>query len=367
VASLSREVGKVKVRNYCADGKRLGSLMNTALQLRRQLAVLTVLFVVPVLVWLLRQNGAHFLETTLLVIAVLAGSGLELITRIYSVALRLKSQIRQIQNQALLAALAKLAVVGVAIAVFFNAIVAILSVVIGYAVQFWMLRRWTARNIDSDAPRDDAMRSEIISVIRKQSPHSIYFCLQGQITVWLISIFGSADNVANIGALGRLAMVFMIVSSVSVEVILPAFSRIQSATQLRRRFFQIVFGYFAISTLLMGVIIAFPRQILSVLGSQYANLQSEGILMAASAIVTAIAGLLWTVNAARAWIVPPHILIPCTIVLQVVLVMILDLSTVRGVLLFSIYSGLPSIILSMWWAVRRMWALPVASPVSDYV
>jgi len=286
------------------DGKRLGSLMNTALQLRRQLAVLTVLFVVPVLVWLLRQNGAHFLETTLLVIAVLAGSGLELITRIYSVALRLKSQIRQIQNQALLAALAKLAVVGVAIAVFFNAIVAILSVVIGYAVQFWMLRRWTARNIDSDAPRDDAMRSEIISVIRKQSPHSIYFCLQGQITVWLISIFGSADNVANIGALGRLAMVFLIVSSVSVEVILPAFSRIQSATQLRRRFFQIVFGYFAISTLLMGVIIAFPRQILSILGSQYANLQSEGILMAASAIVTAIAGLLWTVNAARAWIVP---------------------------------------------------------------
>jgi O-antigen/teichoic acid export membrane protein len=348
------------------DGKRLGSLMNTALQLRRQLAVLTVLFVVPVLVWLLRQNGAHFLETTLLVIAVLAGSGLELITRIYSVALRLKSQIRQIQNQALLAALAKLAVVGVAIAVFFNAIVAILSVVIGYAVQFWMLRRWTVRNIDSDAPRDDAMRSEIISVIRKQSPHSIYFCLQGQITVWLISIFGSADNVANIGALGRLAMVFMIVSSVSVEVILPAFSRIQSATQLRRRFFQIVFGYFAISTLLMGVIIAFPRQILSILGSQYANLQSEGILMAASAIVTAIAGLLWTVNAARAWIVPPHILIPCTIVLQVVLVMILDLSTVRGVLLFSIYSGLPSIILSMWWAVRRMWELPVASPVSDY-
>ena len=348
------------------DNKRLGSLMNTALQLRRQLAVLTVLVVVPVLVWLLRQNGAHLLETVLLVLVVLAGSGLELITRIYSVALRLKSQIRQIQKQALVAGFMKLAVVGVAIFVFFNAIVAILSVVIGYAVQFWMLRRWTARNIDKDAPKDEVMRSEIISVIKKQAPHSIYFCLQGQITVWLISIFGSADNVANVGALGRLAVLFMIVSSVSVEVILPAFSRIQSADQLRRRFFQIVLGYFAISTLLMCVIIAFPRQILSVLGSQYANLQSEGILMAASAVVAAIGGLLWTVNAARAWIVPPHILIPCTIVLQVVLVMILDLSTVRGVLLFSIYSGLPGIILSMWWAMRRMWELPTTSHASNY-
>jgi len=348
------------------DNKRLGSLMNTALQLRRQLAVLTVLVVVPMLVWLLRQNGAHLLETVVLVLVVLAGSGLELITRIYSVALRLKSQIRQIQKQALVAGFMKLAVVGVAIFVFFNAIVAILSVVIGYAVQFWMLRRWTARNIDKDAPKDEVMRSEIISVIKKQAPHSIYFCLQGQITVWLISIFGSADNVANVGALGRLAVLFMIVSSVSVEVILPAFSRIQSADQLRRRFFQIVLGYFAISTLLMCVIIAFPRQILSVLGSQYANLQSEGILMAASAVVAAIGGLLWTVNAARAWIVPPHILIPCTIVLQVVLVMILDLSTVRGVLLFSIYSGLPGIILSMWWAMRRMWELPTTSHASNY-
>jgi len=336
------------------------------LQLRRQLAILTVLFVVPVLVWLLRQNGAHLLETALLVIVVLAGTGLELITRIYSVALRLKSQIRQIQNQALMAALVKLAVVGVALFIFFNATVAILSVVIGYAVQFWMLRRWIDRNIDRDAPKDPAMRSEIISVIRKQSPHSIYFCLQGQLTVWLISIFGSTDNVANVGALGRLALLFTIVSSVSVEVILPAFSRIQSAQQVRKRFFQIVFSYCAMSTLLMGVIIAFPKQILSILGSQYANLQSEGILMAVSAIFATIGGLLWAVNAARAWIVPPYLLIPCTIILQVVLVMILDLSSVRGVLLFSIYSGLPSIVLSVWFAVRRMWEMPVTAPVSSY-
>jgi len=348
------------------DNQRLGSLLNTALQLRRQMAVLTLLIVVPILVWLLRQNGAPLPEMVLLVLAVLAGAGLELITRIYSVALRLKSQIRQIQNQALTAAFVKLAVVGVALFIFFNATVAILSVVIGYAVQFWMLRRWVAKNIDRTAPQDNIMRAEIMSVIRKQSPHSIYYCLQGQITVWLISIFGSTDNVANVGALGRLALLFTMVSTVFGDVILPAFSRIQSINQVRRRFFQIVFGYFAMSTLLMGVIIVFPRQILSVLGSQYANLQSEGILMAASAIVIAIGGLLWAVNASRAWIVPPHILIPCTLVLQVILVMVLDLSTVRGVLLFSIYSGLPSIVLSIWCAVRRMWEIPVVNPASNY-
>src|ERR1700730_9275637 len=149
------------------DNHRLGSLLNTALQLRRQLAVLTMLIVVPVLIWLLRQNGAKALATAVLVLAVLAGSGLELITRIYGIALRLRSEIRQIQKQALLAALVKLALIAIAASVFLNATIAIFAVVLGYAVKFWMLRRWTSQEIDTEAPADPAMRSEIMAVIRK--------------------------------------------------------------------------------------------------------------------------------------------------------------------------------------------------------
>ncbi|MGH9537913.1 MAG: hypothetical protein ACRD3H_08310, partial [Terriglobales bacterium] len=209
------------------DGRRLGSLLTTAMQLRRQLAILTVAVVVPVLVWLLVQNGANALVTAGLVIAVLAGSGLELITRVYAVALRLRSEVRQIQNQALVAAFVKLAAVGIALFIFFNAIVAIATVVLGYAVQFWMLRRWVSREIDTSAPGDPALRSEIIAILRRQGPHSIYYCLQGQITVWLISVFGNSENVANVGALGRLVAAFALLSSVMIEVVLPAFARIR--------------------------------------------------------------------------------------------------------------------------------------------
>src|SRR3984893_17300871 len=149
------------------DKRRLGSLLNTALQLRRQLGALTVLAVVPVLIWLLAQNGASRLTIIGLVVAVLAGSGMELITRVYAVALRLRSEIRQIQNQAMLAAFVKLAVIGIAASVFLNATIAIFAVVLGYGVQFWMLRRWTSQEIDTDAPADPAMRHEIMAVIRK--------------------------------------------------------------------------------------------------------------------------------------------------------------------------------------------------------
>jgi O-antigen/teichoic acid export membrane protein len=343
------------------DSRRLGSLLNTALQLRRRLAVFTVVAVVPVLIWLLRQNGASRLTMIGLVVAVLAGSGLELITRIYAVALRLRSEIREIQNQALLSALAKLVVVGIALFVFMNALIAIASVVIGFAVQFVMLRRWVHRKIDRTAPADLVMRSEIVSVLKQQAPHSIYYCLQGQITVWLISIFGNAESVANVGALGRLAVAFALLSSITAEVVLPAFARIQSAHQLRRRYVQIVAGYVAVSVLSVAAVAIFPRQILSVLGQQYSGLHTEGILMAACAVVSTTAGLLWAINCARAWIVPPALLIPCTILVQALTIAFLNLSTVKGVLLFTMYSWVPSIFLSVRLAMKRMWE-PIVIP-----
>ena len=343
------------------DHQRLSSLVNTALQLRRQLAALTVLFVVPVLIWLLLQNGANPLVTLGVVLAVLAGSALELFTHIYAIALRLRSEFRQIQTQALSGALVKLAIVGIALFIFLNATVALSAVVLGYAVQFWMARRWVNREIDREAPADPEMRSEIVSVLRRAAPHSLYYCLQAQITVWLISIFGNSENVANVGALGRLVVVFALLSSVTVEVVLPAFSRIQSLGQLRRRYLQIVLGYFVFSVLLVGVVAAFPQQVLSILGSQYSHLHSEGILMAACAVASTMAGLLWATNAARAWIVPPLLLIPCTIAVQVVLVFLLRLSTVRGVLLFTMYTWVPSIAFSVGLAVKKMWGAKAAT------
>jgi hypothetical protein len=327
--------------------------------LRRLLAALTLLAVVPVLIWLLAQNGASWLTILGLVVAVLAGSGLELITRIYAVALRLRSEIRQIQNQALISALAKLAIVGIAMFVFMNAAIAIVSVVIGYAVQFVMLRRWVHREVDQSAPADPAMRSEIISVLKRQAPHSIYYCLQGQIAVWLVSIFGNADSVANVGALGRLVVFFSLLSSITVEVVLPAFARIQSVHQLRRRYFQIVAAYCGVAVLSIVVVAVFPQQILSVLGRQYSGLHAEGILMAVCAVVSTTAGLLWAINSARAWIVSPALLIPCTIAVQVAVISVLNLSTVKGVLLFTMYSWVPCIVLSVWLAMKQMCSTPV--------
>src|SRR5208337_2650321 len=298
--------------------------------------------------------GASVPKTAILVTAVLVGCGLELITRIYSVALRLKSAIRQIQNQALVAALVKLAIVGIAVLFWFNVEIAIFAVVAGYAVQYWMLHRWAANNLDERVTGDAEMRGDILAVVRKQAPLSIYYCLQTQITVWLISVFGTADRVADVGALGRLAVVFSILGSLASEVLFPAFARIQNPRILRKRYFQIILAFSAFSASLIGVVALFPRQVLAVLGSQYGHLQTEGILMAISSVLGAIAGLAWGLNGSRAWIVSPAKFIPATLAVQVLLVYFLNLSTVRGVIALSIFSTLPSIVWSICFSILRI-------------
>jgi len=200
-------------------------------------------------------------------------------TRIYAVALRLKSEIRQIQNQALVGAFVKLAIVGIGVLLWFNVEIAIFAVVTGYAVQYWMLRLWNTNNLDGRAPGDPEMRSEILAVVKKQAPPHDLLLLAGTDYSVADQCLRNADRVADVGALGRLAVVFSILGAVTSEILFPAFARVQSAQMVRRRYLQIVFAYAAISGLLIGVVALFPGQVLAVLGSRYSHLHTEGLLM----------------------------------------------------------------------------------------
>ncbi len=336
------------------DRGRLSQLLRTSLLLRRQMAAAAVPVVVGLLVWLLRRNGAPAGKIAVLVAIVLAGCGLELVTRIYVVALRLNSEIRQIQKQSLFAALLKFCLLAAAVALWFNVEFALLAVVAGFAVQYWMLRNWSRTHLDANATPDPEMRSEIVSVVRRQSPHSIYYCLQAQITVWLISVFGNADRVADVGALARLAVVFVVLGSLTSELVFPAFARIQNLSTLRQRYLQIVCGFAAVSGLLIGVVAIFPGEVLSVLGSRYSHLRTEGILMALNSVMGAMAGLTWGLNASRAWIISPVTFIPVVLMIQIGLIAVLDFATVRGVLLFSTVTALSGFVWSIGFALLRM-------------
>jgi hypothetical protein len=215
-------------------------------------------------------------------------------------------------------------------------------------LQYILLRRYVAAVIDIDAPENAADARAMRGFIRNQAPSAIFFCLQGQITVFLISVFGHRVNsVAEIGALGRLAMIFAVLSNLLTNVFAPAFARCENPRRLRWQYFAIVGGVAVFSAVVLGSAALFPREFLLVLGSKYAHLERELVLVVAGAVGSALTSTLWALNASKAWIAGSWLYIPLTLATQLAMIPLIDFSSVRDVLVFNLVSAIPSLLLNM--------------------
>ena len=74
--------------------------------------------------------------------------------------------------------------------------------------------------------------------------------------------------------------------------------------------------------------------------------------MVGGAVLTALAGTLWSLNAAKAWIAGSWLYIPLTLATQIALIPSTDFSSVSGVLIFSLVSAVPSLLLNLFLSYR---------------
>lgn len=338
------------------DPHRFGQLINTALRLRKYLAVAATGVVAPILFWMLTRNGASLSYAVLLTLLVLAGLSLQLTTVVLMVVPRLHSQIPRVQMIDLFGALARLALICTAYFLFLNAAVATLATAASIAVQYVLLKRWTAGDIDTRAEESREDRSEITGIIKSQVPNSIFYCLQGQVTIWLIAIFGSTASIAEVGALGRLGVAFAVVGAVMTSIVLPSFARCQSPPELRRRYLQIVGAFILFGLVLIALARFFPDQILWVLGAKYAHLSKALLLMIGLTAFSSVITVMWSLNSTKAWIKYSWLNIPGVLITQAFLLTVLDISTLEGVLWLGILSLAPTLLLNVGLSIRGLTA-----------
>src|SRR4029077_5754261 len=95
-------------------------------------------------------------------------------------------------------------------------------------------RRYARNVIDLTAPENPEDRRAIFRLTRKLAANTLFYCFQGQITVFLISLFAHrATSVSEVGALGRLAMIFTVLSTLLTNIFVPAYARCQDEHKLR--------------------------------------------------------------------------------------------------------------------------------------
>ncbi len=349
LADIGISIGLVSIGGRVwQDRERFGQLIKTGQRLRRTLGVIAIVIVAPILYLMLVKNGASVAYAVGLIAIVLAGLWIQLSIGVLSVVPRLHSNIRRIQAIDLTGAIARLIVLVALIFVFLNASAAMVVGSAALVLQWWLLRRYVATVVDLNAPENAEDRTAMLGFIRNQAANAIFFCVQGQITIFLISFFGTrANSVAEVGALGRLAMIFAVLSNLLTNVFAPAFARCQSPRRLRWQFAGIIGAVGAFSAVLVTAAALFPRAFLFVLGGKYMHLEQELVLMVAGAVASALTGTFWALNASKAWIAGSWLYVPLTLVTQAAMIPFVDFSSVRGVLVFNLISAVPNLLINL--------------------
>ena len=349
LADIGISVGLVSIGGRVWQSRhRFGQLVKTALHLRRQLGIVVVLVVTPIMYFLLNRNGASISYTLILIGLVLIGLVFQLSIGVLGVIPRLRADIGRIQVIDFTAAVARLLVLLALVFVFLNAGVAVAVASAISLLQYLMFRHYAAEVVDLNAAENSEDRVEIIRLTKHLAANSVFYCFQGQITIFLIGFFAHRTaSVAEVGALGRLAMIFSVLTNLLTNVFVPAFARCQSKRKLSLLYLGIIGCVTAFSLAIVLGAWLFPDQFLFVLGNKYAHLHQELLLMVGGAVLGALTGTFWSLNASKAWVGGAWLYIPLTLATQVLLIPSTDFSSVTGVLIFNLLSAIPNLLLNM--------------------
>ena len=322
---------------------RLGAVLATGLALRRKVSFACMAVLVPILWWLAQRQGNSFSQALLLCVSVTPVFLLTANGALLEVPLRLHQRLRQLQVMQLAAAVARLACIAFMSAVYPVAWLAVLSSL----PPLWLLNRKLRERSSVlahfDAGYDNEAHKKITAQVLRSLPGTIYFVFASQLTVLLISFFGTTEGVAQVGALGRIATVVSFLLLVFHMIATPRYARIpETETKKLLRFYLLLMGSLATACVL-AVLCAWiaPRAVLFILGAKYGSLTSEVVIAVASGAISVLASAAAGMAAVRGTVVTPLISIPPSLAIQALLVLLLPLDSVASMFWLSI--GLSSV------------------------
>jgi O-antigen/teichoic acid export membrane protein len=322
------------------DRSRFGQLVQTALGLRRQFALVAAAICFPLMIWLLRRNGATPGATLGLCLAIAASVIPLLGSTIWSAALLLHGRYQSVQRLDLNNGLLRVAMIGGLAVSRINAVLAATAGTITYIVQAIFLCRWSREVADPAARRNPEDRRELIRLSLKSLPNTVFFCLQGQITLLILTLTSNPTGIADLTALGRLALLFAVFSVMFANVLTPRFARCQAAARLARLYLLLVGGTVLV---LLPVVIAaflFPDPFLWLLGEKYSGLRQECGWVVAAGCLTQLFTVLWSLNSSKAWIsIQSAGYIPIILIAQVIAALCLNLREFHAVVLFTVITA----------------------------
>ena len=322
------------------DKIKLGLVFSTGIHLRKRFAVFSLILSTPILVYLLLSNGASIPATILICVTLIPAFYAGLWDSLLVIIPQLHQSIVPLQKNQIMVGVLRLVLSGLSLIIFPWSFVAILAGGLPRIYGNIKLRKLNKEHITETDEVDPVVKKDILKIVKKFMPGAIYYSLSGQITMWLLSVFGNTTSIAQIGALGKFGMILTLVTAITSTLVIPRFARLPIyKNNLIARYFQILSGLFLLMFLVIVVTYLFPNQILWILGGDYKDLQYELILCILGACLGVSADIAFGLLSSRGWMYNPILYISVNILSIIALALTLDITTLRGALWMNVVIG----------------------------
>jgi len=142
---------------------------------------------------------------------------------------------------------------------------------------------------------------ELLRYVLPATPAIVFSAFQSQISLFLVSLFGSTVHIAEVAALGRIGQLFLVLMTFNTVVVEPFVARL-SRRRIGRYF--VLFPVLAALACALPVIVAFrwPGVFLYLLGPKFNGVTPYLGWYVLGASMNFVSGLLWIMNRARKWV-----------------------------------------------------------------
>ncbi|MCF0051782.1 polysaccharide biosynthesis protein [Dyadobacter chenwenxiniae] len=319
------------------DKQQLGTVLSTGLYLRRRFAVLSLCVSLPILLFFLIHQGAGWPTSLLIAAALVPAFTAGLSDSILEIPSRLHQDIKSLQVNQLLVGIGRFLLSILSLSIFPWTFISLLANGIPRIWGNVKLKQNAGRFADFSKPVDAVVNAEMLKMVKRIFPLTVYYAYSGQIVIWLVSLSGTAFAVAQIGALGRISMILNFFNVMFAIMIIPRFARLNAdRNKLLRSFLMIMGGLLTFSVLIVLISWLFSPVILSVLGREYADLETALVLNMAGSSLAMISGAVYGIYSSRGWTIQPFFSIGINLVTVAAGIMLLDVSNLKGVLIFNI-------------------------------
>ena len=327
------------------DKEKLGAVIATGLYLRRKFAIISLIVSTPILIYILLHNGASWLMAVMIALSLIPAFYAALSDSLLEIVPRLHQSIVPLQKNQLVVSLGRLLLSAISLFIFPWTFVAIFASGIPRIYGNIKLKKISKGFVDTEQKPDSVIRGDILKVVKRSLPTLIFFSFSGQITIWIISVFGKVTSIAQLGALGRIAILLTVFSVLIGTLVVPRFSRLENNISiLLLRYTQVLFVCTFVMILFAGGIYMFSDTILWILGAQYNSLNFELFLIIISACLNLISGVAFSLYSSKGWVLSPLYSISKAILVIIIAIFAFDLSTLKGVLYLDILFAITAVL-----------------------